>query len=60
MWSPTGGKTRGSRARSDCEAGTAQTGGFLMGSRSDTRNAQSKGVDMEQNRATEYMASAYV
>jgi hypothetical protein len=44
----------------DCEAASAQTGGFLRGSRSDTGNAQSKGVDMEQNRATEYMASSYV
>ncbi len=31
-----------------------------MGSRSDERNAQTKGEDMEQNRATEYMARGYV
>jgi hypothetical protein len=42
------------------EAASGQIGGLLTGSRSDMRNVRSKEVDMEQNRATEYMAGGYV
>jgi hypothetical protein len=41
-------------------AAGAQTGRFFMGNRSDTRKALEKGENVEENRATEYMASSYV